>query len=58
MTTKLQLLPPLAECAQHLWMVLILLSGREDAGHGFPLIRKPFMKDDLTQVMARHTGLC
>jgi two-component system, cell cycle response regulator CpdR len=37
---------------------VILLSGREDAGHGFPLIRKPFMKDDLTQVMARHTGLC
>jgi hypothetical protein len=37
---------------------VILLSGREASGRGFPLIRKPFMKHDLTQVMARHTGLC
>jgi CheY-like chemotaxis protein len=37
---------------------VILLSGREGAGRGFPLIRKPFMKDDLVQTMSRYTGLC
>ena len=37
---------------------VILLSGREGVGRGFPLIRKPFMKDDLKQTMAHHTGLC
>jgi two-component system cell cycle response regulator CpdR len=37
---------------------VILLSGKESDGHGFPLVRKPFLKDDLIQTMARHTGLC
>jgi hypothetical protein len=34
------------------------LSGRESDGRGFPLIRKPFMQDDLRRTMAQHTGLC
>jgi CheY-like chemotaxis protein len=37
---------------------VIILSGRENDGRGFPLIRKPFMQDDLKQTMAHHTGLC
>jgi CheY-like chemotaxis protein len=30
---------------------VILLSGRESDSHGFPLIRKPFSKDDLARVI-------
>jgi two-component system, cell cycle response regulator CpdR len=37
---------------------VILLSGREDNGRGFPLIRKPFLSQDLKSTMAQHTGLC
>ena len=37
---------------------VIILSGRERDGRGFPLIRKPFMQDDLKRTMAQHTGLC
>ena len=33
------------------------LSGRE-SDRGYPLIRKPFMQDDLKRTMAQHTGLC
>jgi hypothetical protein len=36
---------------------VILLSGRESGDHGFPLIRKPFLKQDLVQTMARYAGL-
>ena len=37
---------------------VIMLSGREHDGRGFPLVRKPFLQDDLKRTMARHTGLC
>lgn len=37
---------------------VILLSGRERDGSGLPLVRKPFLAQDLKQTMARHTGLC
>ena len=37
---------------------VILLSGRESKGHGFPLIRKPFLKSDLQQVMAEINASC
>lgn len=36
----------------------ILLSGREIDAHGLPLIRKPFMQNDLARVMQETTGLC
>jgi hypothetical protein len=37
---------------------VIVLSGQEGDGHGFPLIRKPFLSQDLRRTMAQHTGLC
>jgi two-component system, cell cycle response regulator CpdR len=37
---------------------VIVLSGRETDGHGFPIIRKPFVQDDLRRTMRRTTGLC
>ena len=37
---------------------VIVLSGREIDGSGFPLIRKPFLAEDLKRTMAQHTGLC
>ncbi len=37
---------------------VLLLSGREAEGHGFPMIRKPFLQDDLRRVMKETTGLC
>ena len=37
---------------------VIVLSGREQDGSGFPLIRKPFLARDLKRTMAQHTGLC
>jgi two-component system cell cycle response regulator CpdR len=37
---------------------VILLSGRESEGYGFPLIRKPFLQSDLMRVMKATTGLC
>ena len=36
----------------------ILLSGRESATQGLPLIRKPFLESDLKRVMSQTTGLC
>jgi two-component system, cell cycle response regulator CpdR len=37
---------------------VILLSGRERDGHGFPLIRKTFLEADLRRVTIETTGLC
>ena len=37
---------------------VIILSGRESDGRGFPLVRKPFIQDDLKRTMAQHTGPC
>ena len=37
---------------------VILLSGHEQDGSEFPLIRKPFSESDLKRTMAQHTGLC
>ncbi|HEY1982149.1 MAG TPA: response regulator [Xanthobacteraceae bacterium] len=37
---------------------VILLSGRESDGRGFPIIRKPFLQADLKQTMRQATGLC
>jgi two-component system cell cycle response regulator CpdR len=37
---------------------VIVLSGRERDGSSFPLIRKPFLEQDLKRTMAQHTGLC
>jgi two-component system, cell cycle response regulator CpdR len=37
---------------------VILLSGREQDGSGFPLVRKPFLEQDLKRTMAQYTGLC
>jgi two-component system cell cycle response regulator CpdR len=37
---------------------VIVLSGREQAGSGLPLVRKPFLAQDLRRAMAQHTGLC
>jgi CheY-like chemotaxis protein len=37
---------------------VIMLSGREADGGGFPLVRKPFLQQDLKQTMMEHTGLC
>jgi two-component system cell cycle response regulator CpdR len=39
-------------------LAVILLSGREPVGSGFPLFRKPFSESDLKRTMAQHTGLC
>ncbi len=48
----------LAREAQSAGIQVILLSGREVDGHGFPLIRKPFREADLERTMRRTTGLC
>jgi two-component system, cell cycle response regulator CpdR len=37
---------------------VLVFSGRESDGCGFPLIRKPFLQEDLKEAMAQHTGLC
>jgi two-component system, cell cycle response regulator CpdR len=37
---------------------VIVLSGREIDGCGFPFIRKPFSQTDLQRTMAQNTGLC
>jgi two-component system cell cycle response regulator CpdR len=37
---------------------VILLSGRDQAASRLPLIRKPFLEQDLKRTMAKHTGLC
>ena len=37
---------------------VILLSGRETDGHGYPFVRKPFRERDLAHTMKLTTGLC
>jgi two-component system, cell cycle response regulator CpdR len=37
---------------------ILLISGRESDGRGFPLLQKPFSRSDLRRVMADGTGLC
>jgi CheY-like chemotaxis protein len=37
---------------------VMLLSGRETDGHGFPMIRKPFLQEDLVRTMEQTVGLC
>jgi CheY-like chemotaxis protein len=37
---------------------VILISGRETDGRGFPFIRKPLKETDLTRLMSQATGLC
>ena len=37
---------------------VIMLSGREQDGHGLPLIRKPFLAQSLRRTMAQHPGTC
>jgi two-component system cell cycle response regulator CpdR len=37
---------------------VIVLSGRHKDGCGFPLIRKPFLAEDLRRTMKQNTGLC
>ena len=37
---------------------VIVLSGRDQAASKLPLIRKPFLEQDLKRTMAQHTGLC
>jgi two-component system, cell cycle response regulator CpdR len=37
---------------------VIVLSGREIDGHGFPIIRKPFLQCDLVRAMSETIGLC
>ena len=35
----------------------ILVSGRETDGYGYPLLRKPFLQNDLVRVLRETTGL-
>ena len=37
---------------------VLLLSGRESDGRGFPLLQKPFSQPDLRRTMAETIGLC
>lgn len=37
---------------------VIVLSGRDQDGCGFPLVRKPFLAEDLKRTMKQNTGLC
>jgi len=37
---------------------VLLVSGLESDGRGFPLLRKPFSQSDLRRVLAETTGLC
>jgi CheY-like chemotaxis protein len=50
----------LAERARCAWphLKVILCSGRADYTGELPLIRKPFAREDLAQMMSRTTGLC
>jgi two-component system, cell cycle response regulator CpdR len=38
-------------------LAVMLLSGRETDGHGFPMIRKPFLQEDLVRTMEQTIGL-
>lgn len=37
---------------------ILLLSGGETDGHGLPLLRKPFLEEDLARTMSQTTELC
>jgi FixJ family two-component response regulator len=37
---------------------VIVLSGKETEGRGFPFLQKPFSQEDLKRTMAQNTGLC
>jgi CheY-like chemotaxis protein len=37
---------------------ILLLSGREGDGHGLPILRKPFLEEDLARTMSQIIGLC
>jgi CheY-like chemotaxis protein len=37
---------------------VILSSGAETDAHGWPLLRKPFLRSDLTRMMAQVTKVC
>ena len=37
---------------------VIMLSGREIDGRGWPVVRKPFLEQDLAHIMKQTTGLC
>jgi two-component system, cell cycle response regulator CpdR len=37
---------------------VLLLSGREGDGHGYPIVRKPLMRRELQAAMSRTVGLC
>jgi CheY-like chemotaxis protein len=37
---------------------VLLLSGRDHDGYGFPIIRKPFLEADLRRVMSTTVSLC
>jgi CheY-like chemotaxis protein len=37
---------------------VIMLSGREIDGRGWPVVRKPFLEQDLANTMKQTTGLC
>jgi hypothetical protein len=39
-------------------LAVIVLSGRETSGHGFPMIQKPFLPEDLARVLEHTAGLC
>ena len=37
---------------------VIMLSGWEIDGRGWPVVRKPFLEQDLAHAMKQTTGLC
>jgi CheY-like chemotaxis protein len=37
---------------------VLLLSGRDQDGYGFPIVHKPFLQSDLRRVMSASVGLC
>ena len=37
---------------------VLLLSGRDHDGYGFPIVQKPFLQADLRRVMSASVGLC
>jgi CheY-like chemotaxis protein len=45
-------------CAFRPELRVLLLSGREGDGRGFPLLQKPFSQPDLRRTMAETIGLC
>ncbi len=39
-------------------LAVLLLSGRESDGRGYPIVRKPCMRHELEAAMSRTVGLC